>query len=109
MNRRGFLQLLSATAAMAATGLSLEELLAPEKTIFLPAAPVIASPVAELNTGLSLFIPQLWSDDLAAQYRGNLIFTTHLTSRINREYARLANTGSYNIFEDRVRLYQGSL
>jgi hypothetical protein len=109
MNRRGFLQLLGATAAMAATGLTLEELLAPERTIFLPSPQIIvpAQGIIGHYEGLQ-FIPQLWLDEMLQAYKNNLILSNVIMRKYNLG-TRLANTGSYNIFEDRVRLYTRAL
>jgi hypothetical protein len=108
MNRRDFLQLLGAAGAMAATGLSLEELLAPEKTIFLPSTQIITNTYDFAITEMpaNLFIPSLWSNEILAVYKNNLV----LANLINGKYIQHVgqrNPGNYHIFENRVRQYQG--
>lgn len=107
MNRRGFLQLLGAAGAMVATGLSLEELLAPEKTIFLPAPQELVLAPAVIKIGApNLFIPSPWSNEILTVYKNNLV----LANLLNRKYTRNVgqrNTGNYHIFEERLRAYQG--
>jgi hypothetical protein len=106
MNRRGFLQLLGAAGAIAATGLSLEELLAPEKTIFLPAPQELALAPAVIEIGdTNLFIPSLWSNEILAACRNSIVLSTRITSEWNKYYARQGNIGSFHIFEDRLRAY----
>ena len=106
MNRRGFLQLLGAAGAIAATGLSLEELLAPEKTIFLPPATIVpAYENIAITYDRNMFIPSLWSNEILAAYRNSIVFSTRLTSEWNKYYARQGNIGSFHIFEDRLRAY----
>jgi hypothetical protein len=83
---------------MAVTGLSLEELLAPERTIFLPSVEIVAP---------SLFIPSLWSNEILEVYKHNLV----LANLLNRKYtiARQPNPQCLPIISTGLRFRQGSL
>lgn len=111
MNRRGFLQLLGAAGAMVATGLTLEELLAPEKTIFLPS---VAPQIVELTgidvySGNSLFVPQLWAAEAARILKRSLILDCEYSAKMNRMYGGRAmpprNFGSYAKFDQIANNY----